>query len=663
MTRKWELVSVDVWDTILRRSVHPEEVKVHTARFLQLHHAHVLRPGYARDLRALLVARNSAEAAIATEAKAAGHDDEYRLEEVYRRWLEMVANGEPTAAVLADLEAAEVAFERRSITLDPGIVATLERYRDTPIVLASDFYMNGATVESLVRHVGFSLPLRAVYVSCDHRLSKRSGRLFGKIERDLHVSPDRHLHIGDNPVSDVEVPRRLGISALLYHHPSAEAARARSVGRFALREHGTAVARFERQARERVHVPARLHGPARECFSLGVRYGLPFFAFSYAVLEDLVRKKYDRVHYFTREGVFFQQLHDAIAKDSPFPGPIPESDVLWVSRVSTFCASLNEPTTAEMMRLWNLYSTQSMGALLTTLGLERRDFDATFTRCGIDPTRDIASPWADPSVQRLFADAEFQRRLRDTIASRRKPLLAYLADNGLSRKTRRAAIVDIGWRGTIQDNIAELLPETKLEGYYFALYRVLNAQRPTVTKHGIFSDENLGQASHVAFEWPSVVEMLCNSATGSAVGYAISEETGRAHPLTESHPDEDRVWHDYTRHFQAGVLALTARLCPLLRLHHVEASELVDAGRRKLASLVADPPRVLTEAYFNLKHNEGFGLGAFVEKRATFPLSVGALERSGWPQGLLKYYRLAPLTKLYNAGVLRLDDEGRIHRT
>ncbi len=663
MSRDYDLVSVDVWDTILRRSVHPDEVKVHTARWLQLHHASALRPEYARDLRASFVARCAAEAAIAAEAKASGHDDEYTLEEVYRRWLATVSDRSPPAALLAELEAAELAFERRSITLDPGILATLERYRGTPLVLASDFYMSGPTVETLVRHVGFSLPLRAVYVSCDHRLSKRSGRLFEKIQRDLGVTAGRHLHIGDNPVSDVEVPRRLGISAMLYHHPSAEAARARSAGRFALREQRTAVARLDRQARERVHVPARLHGVARECFALGVRHGLPFFAFSYGVLEDLVRKKYDRVHYFTREGVFFQQLHEAIAKESPFPGPVPTSDVLCVSRVSTFCASLKEPTTTELMRVWNLYSTQSMGALLTTLGLERRDFDAAFTRHGIDPTREIQYPWQDESVQRLFADVDFQERLREAIARRRKPLLAYLADNGLTPKTRRAAIVDIGWRGTIQDNVAELLPDTTIEGYYFALYRILNPQRPTVTKHGLFSDENLGQASHVAFEWPSVVEMLCNSATGSAVGYEISDETGRPRALTESHADEDRVWHDYTRHFQAGVLAYTARLSPLLRLHHVEASELLDVGRRKLASLVSDPPRALTEAYFSLKHNEGFGLGAFVEKRASFPLSVRALERSGWPQGLLKYYRLAPLVKLYNARVLGLDDEGRIHRT
>jgi hypothetical protein len=36
--------------------------------------------------------------------------------------------------------------------------------------------------------------------------------------------------------------------------------------------------------------------------------------------------------------------------------------------------------------------------------------------------------------------------------------------------------VDIGWRGTIQDNLAHVLPEKTLFGHYLGLARVLNEQ-------------------------------------------------------------------------------------------------------------------------------------------------------------------------------------------
>ncbi|CAN5188510.1 hypothetical protein BH09MYX1_BH09MYX1_25770 [soil metagenome] len=660
MTRSYDLVSVDVWDTILRRSVHPGEVKVHVARWLQLHHHDSLHPAYAGDLRALFRARCEVEGKLAAAGKAAGHDDEYTLAEVHRAWIETVSTAEPSPELLRELDACEMTFERSTITLDPGILAVLEAHPGIPLVIASDFYMDARALEALVRHAGFSLPLRAVYVSADHRLSKRSGRLFEKIQRDLSVAPGRHLHIGDNPRSDVEVPRRLGMSAIHYLHPRSDRERTRSSDRFAWRDQERSALGLLHLAQRNARVPRHLDGIARECFSLGVRHGLPFFAFVYAVLEDVIRKKHDRIHYFTREGVFFQRIHDEIRAHRPFPGPIPSSDLLAVSRVSTFSASLGEPTTDEMMRVWRLYSTQSMGALFTTLGFDLRDYVALLSTHRIDPAKPIQYPWTDERVQRLFADETFLTRMRAAIEARRTPILRYLAEHGLTTSTKRAAVVDIGWRGTIQDNVAELLPQTLFEGYYVGLNRFLNPQPANVLKHGLFCDVNAGQAPHLGLEFPSVVEMLCNSATGSALRYEVDGEVVRA--KTESHDAEDRIWHEYTKWFQAGVVELTGRLAEGLRLHHVEANELLVLGRRQLAALIAKPPLILIEAYFGLRHNEGFGLGEFVQKRARFPTSLGALERSGWPQGLLRYFRLGALTPLYNSRVLRLDVDGGVHR-
>ncbi len=673
---RFDLVSVDVWDTILRRSVHPDEVKLHVARWLQLHHAAELREELAHDLRALFAARCTAEGELARAAKERGDDDEYTLDEVQERWLAAVLRTPAPGggvSLRAELTAREIAFERRTTSLDPGILAALRPYAGIPLVLASDFYLGAAPLEELVRRAGFDLPLRAVYVSCDHRRSKRSGRLFDKIQADLGVAPARHLHVGDNATSDVAVPRARGMSAIYYRHPVADVARSRNEARFAWREKRVSAAQLSREAQARVRVPRELHGHERECFVLGVRHGFPFVAFVYAVIEDALRKKHDRVHYFTREGVFFQRLHDALARSAPFPAPAPASSLLTVSRVSTFAASLGAiaarrstpvVTTEDLMGVWRLYSTQSMAAMASTLGERPKDWFDLFARHGIEPERPIQYPWQDPSVVALFADPEFQARLRGVVAGRRERILRYLVANGLGPEVKRAAIVDIGWRGTIQDNLAELLPGTALEGYYVGLNVLLNPQPANVTKRGLFCDRNVRGAegappppSHLAMELPSVVEMLCNSATGSALDYDASAE-----PITERHPAEDRVWFHHVQWFQAGVLALVPHLADGIRSHHVEASELLVEARRELGHLIAQPPSALARAYFELSHNEGFGLGKLVEKRAPFPRSVADLDRSGWPQGLLRERGLPFLLGWFNQRVLKLDAEGFVHR-
>ncbi len=48
------LISIDVWDTLLRRRCHPDEVKLHTARVLSLRHARRVRPWYSTPWAVLM---------------------------------------------------------------------------------------------------------------------------------------------------------------------------------------------------------------------------------------------------------------------------------------------------------------------------------------------------------------------------------------------------------------------------------------------------------------------------------------------------------------------------------------------------------------------------------------------------------------------------------
>src|SRR5690606_38757971 len=109
--------------------------------------------------------------------------------------------------------------------------------------------------------------------------------------------------------------------------------------------------------------------------------------------EEAIRRGVDRVFYCTREGEFFGRVHTAIAGVRPTGLAGPEAVLLEVSRIATFFPSLQEFSTDELMRLWRLYSRQSLGQLLTSLGVRGLSAEPFLRKYGIDPGRVIHWPW------------------------------------------------------------------------------------------------------------------------------------------------------------------------------------------------------------------------------------------------------------------------------
>src|SRR5690606_24537250 len=92
------LFTIDVWDTILRRDCHPDEVKLYVARALLLRYRSRIQPRFL-DAASLLHARQQCEHDIGRCSVELGMDDEYRLDDVLERWVESVFIGPATLEV------------------------------------------------------------------------------------------------------------------------------------------------------------------------------------------------------------------------------------------------------------------------------------------------------------------------------------------------------------------------------------------------------------------------------------------------------------------------------------------------------------------------------------------------------------------------------------
>jgi FMN phosphatase YigB (HAD superfamily) len=659
-------LTVDVWDTLLRRRCHPDSVKLHVCRVLLLTHADAL-PASMRDAQVLLRLRQQAEHELGEQSRQRGLDDEYRHRDVYARWLALaqfahLADSGVTAELLRLLEDAELAQERLVCYADPSIAATLADYPARRTLFLSDFYFPAVAIRDLLGLHGLDRLVQDGMVSCDVGLNKRSGRLYSHVHEQLSVAPDRHVHIGDSVHGDVTAARRLGITAIHYQPDVEHAHRQRLVAGFAER------AAFLRDAADRLRC-APAAGVGATAHAYGCRCAPLLIGFVLDVMERATAARADRLHFFTREGEFFLEIYRRLAERDVLGVPVPDADLLQVSRLATFAASLGAFAADELMRIWNQYSVQSIGALLASLGMAPRDFADAAARFGLQLDDPIRYPWQDARVLAFIGDESVRSAVESHLGRRRQELLAYLADAGLRQAPAHMHIVDIGWRGTIQDNLAHLLPQTQIHGYYLGLNRYLNRQPANTVKSAYGPNLNDIDRDSRLLDFVAPIEMLCNSAGGSVHEYRRG--AARVEVVRQVDPDENAVFEACARHFQAGVLDAIPFWADFLRTHAYTATDLLPVALERWREIIDRPPAFLAHAYFRLKHNETFGVGGFEDKRAmlsTRDLLLGFvsarrrdivnrfLARMGWVPGMLARSDISPAFR----GVLRAYLWGRV---
>uniref|UniRef100_UPI001A9311EB hypothetical protein n=1 Tax=Klebsiella pneumoniae TaxID=573 RepID=UPI001A9311EB len=178
----------------------------------------------------------------------------------------------------------------------------------------------------------------------------------------------------------------------------------------------------------------------------------------------------EKEDFFTREGEFFIKAMNILIshlKTNIKEIKLPEIDIIEVSRLATFAPSLQEISIKEMMRVWNLYSTQSISSLFKTLNVAPETFQSFIDKYGIPADEQIQYPWQDSRIQQLFDDSGFKETLWQHVMQQRALLKNYFATKGLTDDINaRICVVDVGWRGTIHDNIALLYPDIHFTGIY-----------------------------------------------------------------------------------------------------------------------------------------------------------------------------------------------------
>lgn len=426
-----------------------------------------------------------------------------------------------------------------------------------------------------------------------------------------------------------------------------------------------------------------LGGEAEALFRLGICSAPLFVGFAIFCEERRKLDGLDRLCFLTREGEFFYKVHNTLfAEQGDSLGDlqkhidggragygdssefrIDKTNILEVSRLATLGATFDADDLVNSFRkIWDVHRVQNVSGIFTTLGLHIGDFLHDLEVFGLGINELIVQPGVDKRVTGLLKSRKLKEAARRSILNQRQGLQGYLSrrfeeidrlvaqsesDNQISESSgnanHRIGVVDIGWSGSIQDNLAQVCSSSQWYGYYLAMTGNREAEsvnrdnglemrsgnpdmdvRPRATKSSYLLTRDA--STRQFFDGMHVLEMLCSSKGGTVVGYELekgnqsADHSGRGQtcqmylPLRVCEPDEERFFCDVAASFQEGVLFAAKRWRRFLNHHIISSRDLVPAGKKVWLELIRQPLPELVRGILTTPQHDGLIFGDYFRR-------------------------------------------------
>jgi FMN phosphatase YigB (HAD superfamily) len=546
---KFIVLSFDIFDTLAERLTDPpDQIKRLAARRLTERLAEYTDRKI--SVEEILQLRDAIETELRNRSAAAGLDHECRFIDLAGAIAGKLGEGQhgerPTTAQIQGLRDAIVASElvAESQVLRPklGMTELLAELKVSGkrIIAISDMYLDGPMIHKLLDQLGLGRYIDAIYVSADHSLGKYSGRLFHHVFEAESISPVELLHIGDNAVSDFDVPVSAGTSAVLFRNPN-------QTRRQQVNQTYKWLSDRNPYWRGRHLVSGIPKTNSNDFFSVfGFEILGPIYAtFVAAVREALLADRIDRAFFLARDSELFHRMHAVF--DSPTLGlpPAPESTYLHISRKSVALPAAHRGLGLRQLQILLPRMQQGgIAAIAGALGLEPNALKEVAHRYKLDSVSTPVDAGSRDWPTLLAADTGLDEIVRDRARGARELLRLYLQQEGFFGAGRRVALVDIGWSGSIQRALKDAFSDDhdwpNVRGYYLSFNDNLGHGLDEHEAVGLLFDKRRNHPRHSIFEhFEEIFENGARALDATTIGYRRLDD-GSVLPVLLSDCASDR---------------------------------------------------------------------------------------------------------------------------
>lgn len=440
-------VFVDCFDTILLRKVPAQTIKYLWAQEFSKY----LKIITAEELYRMFV---SAEFKLGNDKSSGTNEAEYEINQIlsllYDRMKIYDINIPLNQDNFIELGVKTyVEIEKGNVFINKKIYRKLCKLKKNGsyIFLVSDFYCGKNIIIELLKHLKIYELFDNVFVSCDFNLSKKTGKLYEFLLDELKIKAEETLMIGDNRVSDYINPKSIGIKSIK------------------VKERNNALSLQDKRVVYRYHDRVKINSRLKKIFKTGnfvlSNYAFSLFLFINRLVQKLQAQKVNEIFFFSREGQILKILFDNFCDKK---GINIKSYYLEVSRNSVFKASLRELENESFDLLVNEKKRLSIFDFLKSLDFDTITINNIAELLNFDINEEILNLKNSDQFNALLNNKLFIKYYNEIRLTQRAEFNEYLSKYNISDKLY---VVDVGWKGTMQDCLFKYFGgNKKIEGYY-----------------------------------------------------------------------------------------------------------------------------------------------------------------------------------------------------
>ncbi len=421
-----EYVSFDIFDTLLKRDV-PEPADVFKIVERKVNEKNFYEK------------RKKAE----TLARAKNNNKEISIDDIYSYY-------EGNRIDILKKTEIDVEFELSSINKD---IQKIFQYalEHAEVILISDMYLHKEVIERLLEKNKIS-GFKKLYISNEYGMTKAEGTLFRYVCNDLHIRPNKIIHIGNSFKADFLNPRKIGISSY-------------KIGTFKRRmqrDYTPKTGKFDYKVLDTF---INNHVDINDIY---VQFGYEvlgplLYGFVKWIYDEIRKEGIKQIFFMARDGFIIKKIYDSLGYNKCVP-----SIYIEVSRRSLRVPRLAKNSKYEyVMSGLSVPNMTNITQIFDSLGLDAQNFRGLIEKNNIDFSISLKRDNLidDDRIKKIYE--EIHNELSCNAIKEFKSLTNYLKQFDFSKKS---AIVDIGWAGSMQKALVDTLNDIHIKNNIYGYY-------------------------------------------------------------------------------------------------------------------------------------------------------------------------------------------------
>ncbi|GMB01258.1 HAD family hydrolase [Pelosinus sp. IPA-1] len=595
-----KIVFFDIFDTIFLRDVHPEYVKKLWAK--KIHMA----LGIKASPEQLYAIRNRVEVEICEENRKRGLDLEFNFEDFCKQFFTEITRdekygmkGTPYELFMQICEEAELDVEKcvQKIDEDFLVFASFLKERKIPIYCLSDFYLPRRMLMELFQRHGIAHFFTDIFVSSEYLLTKRTGRLYDKVISEMNVPFESVLMVGDNEHSDYKIPRSKKGHAYLIE---------RDVTRAFYHKHMKESLSTKAIERKIEVITQKFLDETKLPFG---QIALSLYAFIECLYRNFNQGKVKNVFFLSREGEYLRELFD-LYQTIHNVQPI-NAHYLLVSRKATFLPSLQKLSDEKFDTLFRQYRNISINEFLLNLNFSENQIQEVSIELDFNCSLKLNDLPTDNVFAKLLGNKTFAMIYEHNRNEQYNNFIQYINSFGVNLEEEGLHLIDVGWKGTIQDHISVIMEDISVYGHYLGLVEH-GASHDNSHKQGLlFSRIPTKSIFFDAYnENRALFEVILGASHGSAARY-VQENNESIQVVVEQEPLERELYENVVRPMQIQLTKLFVAIAEVMNRTHYNYADLERFFAKNHAKMVLFPNEQQLCFFESLYHFENFGLYEF----------------------------------------------------